>query len=104
MGLPGVGLPVRRQGRTRLRIVENPLSKIFFQHTLSYPPGIRAWKVVEVGNTQESVHPWRSGVSLVFRLPWSRTGWVLGVWLRTNTEIEFHEAVGVRPLGDARVA
>ena len=50
-----------------------------YVHTLSYYHK-DFFPVVEVGYTQEITRPYREGRCLVFRLPKTYTGYVIGLW------------------------
>lgn len=54
----------------------------------------------EVGTTHEIEHPYRKGRCLVFRIPFTKFGIVLGLWGRPGDEdSRLAEAIGCRLLG-----
>ncbi len=67
-----------------------------FVHTMRLPLA-RTWRVrlVERAQTQETSQPFRVGHSVMFRLPWTLTAVVLGVWGRPIDEDEaMYRALG----------
>lgn len=63
-----------------------------YVHTLQYYHK-HLLPVVEVGRTQETTRPYRQGRCLVFRLPKTQTGYVLGVWVKRPVHPDDEEAV-----------
>lgn len=65
-----------------------------FAHLLEYPS--RKVPLMERGWTQETEEPWRKGVSVVLRAPFTRRAVALGIWRSKGSEDDFHAAVGLR--------
>lgn len=69
-----------------------------FAHRMSYPT--RHHPLVETGRTRETDHPFRSGRSLVVRMPLSTKAVVVGVWGHAgDEETVLREAIGAKDLG-----
>lgn len=51
------------------------------------------WPIVEVGHTQETTRPYRQGHCLVFRLPWTHPGYVIGMWVGSDVHPDDDDAV-----------
>lgn len=68
-----------------------------FVHTMKIPVA-RSWRVklVERADTQEISYPYRSGRSVLLRIPWVLRGLVIGVW--GDPELDEDEAM-YRALG-----
>ena len=49
-----------------------------YVHQMTYPPG--GFPLCERGETQEIEHPFRTGQSVVLRMPFSRRALAVGVW------------------------
>jgi hypothetical protein len=50
-----------------------------FTHRFTYPPG-KHFPLIDLGSSQEIEYPFRSGRSLVVRIPFTRESVVLGIW------------------------
>jgi len=62
------------------------ISKNWFWSTITYAH--RGWPWIERGDTQEIEYPYRKSRSLVLRLPFTRTGLVVGKWGPPRPEME----------------
>lgn len=71
-----------------------------FAHTMTYPT--RKFPVVDTGgDTQEIEWPYRTGKSVVLRVPFTRAALVVGKWTGKRDEQQaLTEAIGVRELGE----
>lgn len=64
-----------------------------------YAGSLRYWHkkllpIFEVGTTQETEHPYRKGKCLVFRAPFTETGYYLGLWVKNpNIHPDDDEAI-----------
>lgn len=66
---------------------------------MDYPT--RKFPVVDKGHTQEIEWPYRTGASLVVRIPFTKQAVVLGRWTGSKDEEQaLSEAIGVRELGE----
>jgi hypothetical protein len=54
---------------------------------LKYPHN-NFFPIVEPGWTKETEEPFRDGKCVVFRLPWTKKGYVLGIWGRPTGKSE----------------
>lgn len=69
-----------------------------FAHTMEYPT--RAFPIIDRGSTQEIEWPYRTGRSVVIRVPFTRQAMVVGKWTgEKDEELALSEAIGVRELG-----
>lgn len=60
--------------------------------------------LAERGTTHEIEHPWRRGRALVFRVPFTLLGLVVGLWGRPGHEAATMNAIGCRELGPLDLA
>lgn len=69
-----------------------------FAHAMLYPT--KLFPLVEPGTTRETEHPYRTGRSLVLRLPFSRRAVAIGVWGSAHGEevSALSEAIGYREI------
>lgn len=63
-----------------------------YVHTLKYYHN-RFLPVVEVGTTQETSRPYRKGKCLVFRFPWTKPGFVIGLFGKPFIDPDFEADV-----------
>lgn len=75
----------------------------FFAHRMDYPS--RKFPLAEPGFTQEIDYPYRTGKSLVMRLPFSTHAVCVGVWVGQEAEDEaLTRAIGARWIGEDDVS
>jgi hypothetical protein len=48
--------------------------------TLKYPSTFKFFPIIDKGWTNETEEPYRKGKCLVFRLPYTITGLIVGIW------------------------
>lgn len=71
-----------------------------FAHQMTYPPDKR-YPLMEPGETQEIEYPFRSGRSLVFRVPFTTRALAVGVWTGIRDETDALEgAIGAKWITD----
>ena len=70
----------------------------YFVHKMSYPN--TKFPLSEKGHTQEIEHPYRTGQSVVVRVPFTRRALVIGKWTGEKYEEDaLTGAIGLRELG-----
>ena len=66
-----------------------------FVHQMTYPPG--RFPLCERGATQEIEYPFRTGSSVVFRLPFSTRALSVGIWTgQVEETVALEGAIGAR--------
>lgn len=63
-----------------------------------YAGKLRYWHkkflpIIEVGSTQETEHPYRSGKCLVFRAPFTEPGYYVGVFYKKPDVVDDEDAI-----------
>lgn len=73
------------------------IGKHHFVHAMKYPT--TRFPLIDRGDTQEIEDPYRYGRSLVMRLPFARSAFVVGRWTGEGTEDSgLRRAIGARDL------
>lgn len=77
------------------------IGKQYFTHQMEYPT--KKFPLLDKGTTQEIEEPFRRGISIVLRAPFSRRALVIGKWTGTqNEEMALSSAIGMREIDVAQ--